>query len=165
MSRIRERNRASASGDRRFTNETHGEKKMGRHLEGVSQDFFRNRSKEASKTIGLFQRKKFFARKKFICYIRKTIINKLNSKMIVKMCNTASHPVYCTHINWQNLIHWHLFMPNFAFYRLQLRFRKAGRYGVVAHKRFTEPRVTMKWLLAKPRSLSNHPAFKDLNGR
>ena len=64
MSRIRERNRASTSGDRRFTNETHGEKKMGRHLERVAQDFFRNRSKETSKTIGLFSQKNISQKKK-----------------------------------------------------------------------------------------------------
>ena len=71
MSRIRERNRASTSGDRRFTNETHGEKKMGRHLERVSQDFFRDRSKEASKTIGLFQRKKFSQEKNLFATLEK----------------------------------------------------------------------------------------------
>ena len=31
--------------------------------------------------------------------------------------------------------------------------------GVVAHGRLTEPRVTMEWLLAKPRSYSNLSAF------
>ena len=36
---------------------------------------------------------------------------------------------------------------------------------VVAHERLTEPRVTMEWLLAKPRSYSNLPAFLDLNWR
>ena len=36
--------------------------------------------------------------------------------------------------------------------------------GVVAHERLTEPRVTMEWLLAKPRSFWNLPAFSDLNG-
>ena len=35
----------------------------------------------------------------------------------------------------------------------------------MAHERLTEPRVTMKWLLAKPRSLFNLPVFLDLNGR
>ena len=29
---------------------------------------------------------------------------------------------------------------------------KQEEYGVVAHERLIEPRVTMKWLLAKPRS-------------
>ena len=37
--------------------------------------------------------------------------------------------------------------------------------GVVAHERLTEPRVTMDWLLAIPRSFSNLTAFFDLNGR
>ena len=35
---------------------------------------------------------------------------------------------------------------------------------VVAHERVTEPHVIMKWLLAKPRSFLNLPAFKNLNG-
>ena len=35
---------------------------------------------------------------------------------------------------------------------------------VVAHERLTESRVTMSWLLAKPKSFSNLPAFLDLNG-
>ena len=34
----------------------------------------------------------------------------------------------------------------------------------MAHERLTEPRLTMKWLLAKPRSFLNLPAFSDLNG-
>ena len=34
---------------------------------------------------------------------------------------------------------------------------------MVTHERLTEPRVIMKWLLAKPRSFSNLPAFHDLN--
>ena len=34
----------------------------------------------------------------------------------------------------------------------------------MAQERLTEPRVTMKRLLAKPRSFSNLPAFLDLNG-
>ena len=34
----------------------------------------------------------------------------------------------------------------------------------VAHGRLTEPRATKEWLPAKPRSLSNLPAFLDLNG-
>ena len=36
---------------------------------------------------------------------------------------------------------------------------------MVARARLTEPRVTMEWLLAKPRSFSNLPAFLDLHGR
>ena len=36
---------------------------------------------------------------------------------------------------------------------------------MVAQERLTEPRVTIEWLLAKPRSFSNLPAFSDLNGR
>ena len=35
---------------------------------------------------------------------------------------------------------------------------------MVAHERRTEPRVTIEWLLAKPRSFSNLRAFLDLNG-
>ena len=35
---------------------------------------------------------------------------------------------------------------------------------MVAHERLTEPRVTMRWPLAKPRSSSNHPAFLNPNG-
>ena len=35
---------------------------------------------------------------------------------------------------------------------------------MVAHKRLTEPGVTMEWLLAVPRSFSSHPAFLDLKG-
>ena len=35
---------------------------------------------------------------------------------------------------------------------------------MVARERLTEPRVTMKWLVAKPRSFTNFPAFLDLNG-
>ena len=35
---------------------------------------------------------------------------------------------------------------------------------MVANERLTEPRVAMEWLLAKPRSFSNLPAFLDLNG-
>ena len=31
--------------------------------------------------------------------------------------------------------------------------------GVVVHEIITEPRVTMKWLLAKLKSFSNLPAF------
>ena len=33
---------------------------------------------------------------------------------------------------------------------------------MVSHERLAEPLVTMKWLLAKPRSFSNLPAFLDL---
>ena len=40
---------------------------------------------------------------------------------------------------------------------------KQEEYGVVAHERLIEPRVTMKWLLAKPRSISHLPGFLDLN--
>ena len=36
------------------------------------------------------------------------------------------------------------------------------RLRVVAHERLTGPRVTMEWLLAKPRSFSNLTAFLDL---
>ena len=43
------------------------------------------------------------------------------------------------------------------FYRYDLE--KREECGVVAHKRLTEPRVTMNWLLAKSRSLSNLPLF------
>ena len=35
---------------------------------------------------------------------------------------------------------------------------------MVAYERLSELRVTMEWLLAKPRSFSNVPAFLDLNG-
>ena len=35
--------------------------------------------------------------------------------------------------------------------------------GAVAHETTTEPRVTIQWLPAKPRSFSNHPAFQNLN--
>ena len=35
---------------------------------------------------------------------------------------------------------------------------------MVAHERLTEPRVTIDWLLAKPRIFSNLPAFLDLSG-
>ena len=48
------------------------------------------------------------------------------------------------------------------FYREDLE--KQEGCGVVAHERLTEPSVTMEWLLAKPRSISNLPAFLDLNG-
>ena len=48
-------------------------------------------------------------------------------------------------------------------YRLDLENQKGC--GVVAHERLTEPRASMKWLLGKPRSFSNLPAFLDLNGR
>ena len=36
--------------------------------------------------------------------------------------------------------------------------------GEGAHERLIEPQVTMQWLLAKPMSFSNIPAFLDLNG-
>ena len=36
--------------------------------------------------------------------------------------------------------------------------------GEGAHERLIEPQVTMQWLLAKPRSFSNIPAFLDING-
>ena len=36
---------------------------------------------------------------------------------------------------------------------------------MVAHERLTEQSATMEWLLAKPRSFSNLPAFLDLHGR
>ena len=57
------------------------------------------------------------------------------------------------------------FQQNF----LPCRYSKIGRvwtipYGVVAHERPTEPRVTMELLLAKPRSFSTIPVFLDLNG-
>ena len=35
---------------------------------------------------------------------------------------------------------------------------------MVAHETLTEPRVTIEWLFAKPRSFSNLPAFFNLNG-
>ena len=35
----------------------------------------------------------------------------------------------------------------------------------MAHDRLTEQRVTIEWLLTKPRSFSNLLAFLDLNGR
>ena len=35
---------------------------------------------------------------------------------------------------------------------------------MLAHERLIETRVTMVRLLAKPRSISNIPAFSDLNG-
>ena len=41
--------------------------------------------------------------------------------------------------------------------------KQEGR-GVVAHAKLTEPRFTLEWLLAKPRSFSKLPAFLDLNG-
>ena len=46
---------------------------------------------------------------------------------------------------------------NEKLYRWDLE--KQERCGVVAHEWLTEPRVTMKWLLVKPRSVSNLPAF------
>ena len=36
--------------------------------------------------------------------------------------------------------------------------------GLVAHERLTEQRVTIEWLLAKPKSFSNTPAFLDFRG-
>ena len=36
--------------------------------------------------------------------------------------------------------------------------------GMVAHERLTEPRVTIEWLLPKRNSLSDLPAFLDVNG-
>ena len=48
---------------------------------------------------------------------------------------------------------------------LPLWFRRAGRVFVVAHGTLSEPRVTMDWLLAKPRSSSNFPAFLVINGK
>ena len=48
------------------------------------------------------------------------------------------------------------------FYRYDLE--KQALCGLVAHERLTEPRVTIEWLLAKPRSFPNLPAFLDLNG-
>ena len=48
------------------------------------------------------------------------------------------------------------------FYRLDLE--KWEMCGVLAYERLTESRVTMKWLLAKPRSFSNLPVFLNLNG-
>ena len=35
---------------------------------------------------------------------------------------------------------------------------------MVTHERLTEPRVTLEGLLARPRSISNLPVFKDPNG-
>ena len=43
-------------------------------------------------------------------------------------------------------------------------FKKQEECGVVAHERLAKLRVTMKLLLAKPRSFLNLPAFLDLNG-
>ena len=37
--------------------------------------------------------------------------------------------------------------------------------GLVAHERLTEPRVTMDWLLPKPNSLSDLPAFPGSYGK
>ena len=45
----------------------------------------------------------------------------------------------------------------YCTYRYDLE--KQEGCGVVAHERLTEPRVTMEWLLAKPRSFSNLPVF------
>ena len=42
-------------------------------------------------------------------------------------------------------------------YRQDLQ--KQEGHGKVAHERLTELRVTIEWLLAKPWSFSNHPAF------
>ena len=50
----------------------------------------------------------------------------------------------------------------FSTYRWDLE--KQWECGVVARERLSELRVTMEWLLAKPRSISNLPAFLDLNG-
>ena len=49
----------------------------------------------------------------------------------------------------------------FAGFRL-LRIFSEG-CGVVVHERLTEPRVTIEWLLIKPKSFENLPAFLDLN--
>ena len=45
---------------------------------------------------------------------------------------------------------------------MQIFYKKNKNYlcDVVAHERLTEPRVTIGWLLAKPRSFSNRPLFK-----
>ena len=59
----------------------------------------------------------------------------------------------------QNLI----FGLHIISYRWDLEKRK--ECGVVAFERLPEPRVTIEWLLAKPRSFSNLPAFLDLYGR
>ena len=53
-------------------------------------------------------------------------------------------------------------MRDLNYYRWDLENQEGC--GVVAHERLTEPRVTMEWLLAKPNSLSNIPAFLDPNG-
>ena len=56
----------------------------------------------------------------------------------------------------------------FSEFYLQIYYRwdleKQEQCGVVAHERLTKPPITMEWLLAKPRSLWNFPAFLDLNG-
>ena len=41
---------------------------------------------------------------------------------------------------------------------------KQEECDLMAHERLTVPRVKMEWLLAKPRSFSNLPAFVDLDG-
>ena len=48
-----------------------------------------------------------------------------------------------------------------TFFRFYYRWdlQKQEGCGVVAHERLTEPRVKIKWLLAKPRSFSSLPAF------
>ena len=56
-----------------------------------------------------------------------------------------------------------LYHSIFITYREDLEKREV--FGVVAHERLTEPRVTMEWQLAKPRSFSNLPAFLDLHGK
>ena len=48
-------------------------------------------------------------------------------------------------------------MARVKFYRLDLE--KQEGCAEVAQERLTEPRVTMKWLLAKRNSLSDFPAF------
>ena len=57
---------------------------------------------------------------------------------------------------------------NFSIYLILLqntiKISKSGKGSdVVAHERLTEPGVTMDWLLAKPRSFSNLPAFLDIS--
>ena len=42
---------------------------------------------------------------------------------------------------------------------------KQEEFGMMAHERLTEPRLTMECLLAKPRSFSNLPSLLDLNSR
>ena len=51
----------------------------------------------------------------------------------------------------------------YSFYHEVLK--KQGVVGVVAHERLTKPRIAIEWLLAKPSSLSDFPAFLGPNRR